>query len=165
MMETRYVLFHIGEQEYCVDIDYVEGINKIKDFKILKVPNTQGFVEGIINLRGSVIPLYNLRKKFQFEDTHFSKDSEILIVTTKGMKVGFIVDIVLDIIKLNDKDIDLSTNLFTQVSSEFIYGIGKADDRMLIILDVAHILSKEEREQIAPISQKESSTEQNSFTA
>lgn len=165
MMETRYVLFHIGEQEYCVDIDYVEGINKIKDFKILKVPNTQGFVEGIINLRGSVIPLYNLRKKFQFEETHFSKDSEILIVTTKGMKVGFIVDIVLDIIKLNDKDIDLSTNLFTQVSSEFIYGIGKADDRMLIILDVAHILSKEEREQIAPISQKESSTEQNSFTA
>ena len=165
MMEIRYVLFSIDDQEYCVGIDSVEGINKLKDFKVLKVPNIQSYIEGIINLRGSVIPLYNLRKKFRFEDNQYSKDCEILIVSLKGMKVGFMVDTVLDIIKLDGSNIDLACNLFTQVSSEFIYGIGKLEDKILIILDVQHILTKEEHDHIVPLSQKEVQIEDNLLTS
>ncbi|AOT70846.1 chemotaxis protein CheW [Geosporobacter ferrireducens] len=165
MMEIRYVLFSIGEQEYCIDIDCVEGINKLKDFKVLKVPNTQSYIEGIINLRGSVIPLYNLRKKFQFEDQQYSRDCEILIVSMKGMKVGFIVDTVLDIIKLNESNIDLASDLFTQINSEFIYGIGKSENKMLILLDVQHILTREERDHIIPLAKEKVQTEEDLLTS
>lgn len=159
MQENQIVLFQIDDQEYGVNINMVEGINHIKDFKIIKVPNTEGYVEGIINLRGSVIPLYNLRKKFEFDDTSLDKESEILVVSSNNMKIGFIVDTVVDIIRLKNDEIQSASQLFTQISNEYIEGIGKYEDKMLILLNTEKILTTKERQIIEPLAETESEVE------
>lgn len=150
MANMQLVVFELEKQYYGVEIHCVNGINKVKDFKIFKLPNSPAFVEGIINLRGKVIPLYNLRKRFYDQDL-IRPDNEILIVFMNNIMVGLIVDEVFDIIKLEEKDIETEMNLFTQLDSRFIDGIGKLDDSMIIILDVAHILSLSEQKQLAPM--------------
>jgi len=149
---NQIVLFQIDDQEYGIDISMVEGINHLKDFKIINVPNTEGYIEGIINLRGSVIPLYNLRKKFGFENTTLDEDSEILVVSSNNLKIGFIVDIVVDIIRLQKEKIQSASQLFTQISDEYIEGIGQYEDKMLILLNTEKILTTKERKIIEPLA-------------
>ncbi len=150
MANMQLVVFELEKQYYGVEINCVNGINKVKDFKILRLPNCPSFVEGMINLRGKVIPLYNLRKRFYNQD-FISQDNEILIVFINNIMVGLIVDEVFDIIKLDESNIESAMNLFTQLDSRFIDSIGKVDDTMIIILDVAHILSLSEQKQIIPM--------------
>ncbi|AOY78119.1 chemotaxis protein CheW [Clostridium formicaceticum] len=150
MPNMQLVVFQIGNQYYAVEIDYVNGINKVKDFNIMKVPNSPNFVECLINLRGKVLPLYNLRKRF-FDEDFLSKDNEILVVHINNIMVGLIVDEVFDIINLEEKDVEPSTNLFLGLDSRFISYIGKTEDNMIIILDVSNILSVSEQQEITPM--------------
>ncbi|SET83201.1 purine-binding chemotaxis protein CheW [Natronincola peptidivorans] len=153
MTNMQLIVFNLEEQHYGVEIDYVNGINKVKDFKIIKIPNCPDYIEGMINLRGKVIPLYNLRKRF-FNQDSICQDNEILIVFMRNTLVGLIVDEVFDIIKLEEEDIESAVNLFTNVDGRFIDSIGKKDDNMIIILDVKSILSLVEQ-QVPPDSLEE----------
>ena len=155
VQDNQIVLFQIDDQEYGVNIDTVEGINHYKDFKIIKIPNTEGYVEGIINLRGDVIPLYNLRKKFQLANSEVDIDSEILVVSSSDIKIGFIVDTVVDIIRLSSEDIQSASQLFTQINNEYIQDIGKYEGRMIILLNTQKILTIQEREIIEPLVEVE----------
>ncbi|AKL96279.1 chemotaxis signal transduction protein CheW [Clostridium aceticum] len=157
MPNMQLVVFQLGDQYYAVEIDYVNGINKVKDFNIMKVPNAPNFVEGLINLRGKILPLYNLRKRF-FNEDFLSKDNEILVVRMKDIMVGLIVDEVFDIISLEEKDAEPATNLFLGIDSRFISHIGKTEDQMIIILDVPNILSQTEQQEITPMFSTEKAT-------
>lgn len=151
VQDNQIVLFQIDNQEYGIRINMVEGINQLKDFAITKLPNTEGYIEGIINLRGNVIPLYNLRKKFGFDETEIDKESEILVVSSKNLKIGFIVDIVTDIIRLEQEKIHPASKLFNQVGDEYIEGIGQYENKMLVVLNTEKILTLEERKDIEPL--------------
>lgn len=151
MQENQIVLFQIDNQEYGIRINMVEGINHLKDFRITGLPNTEGYIEGIINLRGNVIPLYNLRKKFGFDNTDNHEESEILVVSSRKLKIGFIVDTVTDIIRLQPEKIQSASKIFNQIGDEYIEGIGQHENKMIVVLNTEKILTINERKVIEPL--------------
>lgn len=154
MSSVQFIIFELEQQQYGIEIDFVNGINKLKDFKISSIPNCPNFIEGIINLRGKVIPLYNLRKRFKFQDSTIRKDDEVLIAIVNDIMIGLILDEVIDIVRIEDTDIEPTSALFsTNIVNNFISSIAKKDDQMIIILNVEKILTVKEQDLIAPLIQ------------
>lgn len=154
MADTQLVIFELEGQQYGIEMNCVNCINRIKDFKIMKIPNTPTFIDGVINLRNKIIPMYNLRKKFHFNEDYHNQNSEILIVDIDKVSVGFIVDEVLDIMKFQDENIENAPSIITNLDSRYIKSIAKVESSMIIILDVSYILTQKEKEQIDPIAKK-----------
>ncbi|TCO69079.1 chemotaxis protein CheW [Marinisporobacter balticus] len=151
MSNLQFIVFELEKQQYGVKIDFVNGINKVKDFKISPIPNSTSFIEGMINLRGKIIPLYNLRKRFRFEKDGIAKNDELLIANVNDMMMGLIVDEVIDIVRFEEEDIESTNALFTtNMVNKFISSIAKKDEEMIIILDVEKILTVEEKALITP---------------
>jgi len=146
MAETQYVMFQVGSGKYAVDILNVGGI--VEYSEITAVPNAPHYVEGIINLRGNIVPVVSLKKRFSLESKETSTDTRIILHSIKGKDVGFIVDEASQVIKLSEEDIEPVEGVVSSIGSEFISGIGKNAGEILIILDFDQILSDEEKEQI-----------------
>jgi len=144
------VTFKLSNEEFAVDINNVNGILKSKSYSISKVPNAPRELEGIINLRGRVTPIYNLRKKFQYEDISISQDSKIIVINTNDSTVGFIVDDVTDIFKLKGEDIE-SFPVSLGGDCKYINGIGKVGGNLITILDLIKLLSENDISQLKSI--------------
>lgn len=138
------VSFHIGEEEFAVDILNIQGINRMMD--ITRVPNSPDFVEGIINLRGQVIPVVNLRKRLNFDSREADKDTRIIVVEIANRVVGFIVDNVNEVLRINSSITEPPPPMVAGIDSEYITAVGKLDDRLLILLDLEKVLTGEERD-------------------
>ncbi len=138
MAEKQLIVFNLGEEEFGVEVTKLKEI--IKPPRIVSVPDTPAFIEGIINLRGEVHPIFNLRKKFGFVEKPFDENTKILIVNVNDNKVGVVVDEVSEIIRLNDDDIEKTPEMVSKVSGEYISGVGKKDDRMVIMLNLDIVL-------------------------
>ncbi|ABR49879.1 putative CheW protein [Alkaliphilus metalliredigens QYMF] len=155
MSSVQFIIFELEQQQYGIEIDFVNGINKLNDLKISHIPNSPTFIEGIINLRGKIIPLYNLRKRFQFQNNTIRKNDEILIAIVNDIMIGLIVDEVVDIVRIEDTDIESTVTLFSSnITNEFISSIAKKDDQMIIILNAEKILTVKERDIITPLIEK-----------
>lgn len=130
-----YIAFFLNNEEYGIDISYTQEVLRIKE-KIIKVPNMPYYVEGIINLREKVIPVVNLNKRFQFENnTEISDNSRLLIVNLDNTVLALIVDDVSEIISFEENSIENLNPMITQICQNSIKGIGKIDDRLIILLD------------------------------
>lgn len=138
-MGNQFVVFKVDDEDFGVDIKSVREI--IKPPQILKVPNSPLSVEGMINLRGRVEPIVNLRKKFNLEAKKFDENTKIILVNVNEISVGFIVDDVSEIIRIDDENIEPSPNIITGHHKKYIKEVGKIDERMIIILDLGLILS------------------------
>ncbi len=137
------VSFNIGVEEFGVDILKVQEINKMT--LITKVPNSPEFIQGIINLRGRVIPVIDLRTRLGMEKTEVTKDTRIIIVEVNGKTVGFIVDGVKEVLRIPASITEPPPPLATSIKSEYITSVGKLDDRLLILLDLDKVLADEEK--------------------
>ncbi|MBZ4646194.1 MAG: chemotaxis protein CheW [Clostridia bacterium] len=146
MASTQLVIFKLESEEFGVDIMKVREI--IKPVQIVKIPNTPEFIEGIINLRGKVHPIFSLRKKFKFVDKPFDDDTKIVIVNVNDSNVGFIVDEVSEIVRIDNDQIEAAPRLVTGVNRKYISGVGKIEDRMIILLDLDLVLSVSEQEEL-----------------
>ncbi|HET6514299.1 MAG TPA: chemotaxis protein CheW [Thermodesulfovibrionales bacterium] len=135
------VTFKLVGEEYAIDILKVQEINRMVD--ITSVPNTQSYVEGVINLRGKVIPVINLRKKFGLDAKSADSQSRIMVVDV-GTTVGLIVDSVSEVLRLNSDTVEPPPPMTGGAGSEFIKGVGKLKDRLLILLDIDKLLGHEE---------------------
>jgi purine-binding chemotaxis protein CheW len=133
------VSFKIGNEEFAVDILSVQEINRIS--KITKVPNTPDFIEGVINLRGRVIPVIDLRVKLSMPRKEYGINTRIVIVEIKDQTVGFIVDEVNEVLRIPKDITEAPPDMVGGVNSEFITSIGKLEDRLLILLDLEKTLS------------------------
>ncbi|WP_058486293.1 chemotaxis protein CheW [Defluviitalea phaphyphila] len=149
MAIKQQVVFKLDNEEYGLDIMKVHGIEKYH--KITKVPNTPDYIEGIINLRGEVHPIYNLRKKFKMPEKAIDDATKMIIVNSCDMMVGFIVDAVTEIRHIDEQDIKPAPKLISGVDRRYISGVAKADDRMIILLDVDLILEDEEKKEISQV--------------
>lgn len=138
------VSFKIGKEEFAVDILKVQEIIKI--ISITKVPNSPHFVEGVINLRGRVIPIIDLRIRLGLEKVQHSNDTRIIVVELEGNIVGFIVDAVYEVLRISKSITEAPPELVTGVNSEFITAVGKLEDRILILLDLEKVLNQSEKE-------------------
>ncbi|WP_105618214.1 chemotaxis protein CheW [Vallitalea okinawensis] len=143
-MATQQVVFRLDNESYGVAIMKVYGIEKFQE--ILKIPNTPTYIEGVINLRGEVLPIYNLRKKFNLEEKAVDGETKIIITKANDMQVGFIVDSVSEIINIEDDVIEEAPKIITGIERKYIRSIAKVNERMIILLDIDLILSEEELE-------------------
>ncbi|HWR42352.1 chemotaxis protein CheW [Sporomusa sp.] len=149
MATIQLVVFEIDESEYGIDALAVNGILRSKKFKVQKLPGISNVIEGMINLRGHVNYIYNLRTKFGLKKAELADESKFVMINVGSQVVGCIVDEVTDIVKFDEADLQPAPSLSTnQKGMSYLKGIGKVEDRMIIILDPVELLSTEETVEI-----------------
>ncbi len=138
------VSFTIGEEEYGVDILCVQEINRM--LNVTQVPNSPEYVDGVINLRGKVIPVIALRTRFGMPRIERTKDTRIVVVELIGKTVGFVVDGVSEVLRIPRSVTEPPPSTVMQnVKSEFITSVAKLEDRLLILIDLEKVLSDGEK--------------------
>ena len=141
-MERQLVIFNLANEFYGVDIAAVEGIIKLQ--AITAVPHAPAFVEGVTNLRGQVLPVIDLRRRFGLASAEATQDSRIVTVDVTGQKLGMVVDGVSEVIRVSDEAIDPPSPLVATVESAFITGIARVAERLIILLDLERVLTTDE---------------------
>jgi len=139
--ELQLVTFKLASEEYGLPITKVQEINRL--LPITKLPQTPSFMEGIINLRGRIIPVIDLRKRFQLPITEHNDDTRIIVVEINGQTVGVTVDAVTEVVRLSAADVE-DPPASIAVDSRYINGVGKIDDRLIILLDSNQVLTAQE---------------------
>ncbi|MBT8763168.1 purine-binding chemotaxis protein CheW [Desulfohalobiaceae bacterium Ax17] len=143
------VTFNIGDEEFGVEILKVQEI--IRMLEITRVPKAPDFVEGVINLRGKVIPIIDLRKRFGMDSKVHDKNTRIIVIEINNMIVGFIVDSVSEVLRIPADTVEPPPPVVAGLDSEYISGVGKLDDRLLILLDLDRLLSREEKDVLSQV--------------
>lgn len=142
--ELQVVVFILEKNYYGVHILQVQEI--IKMTEVTKLPNTPDFIEGIVNLRGKIVPIMDLRKRFGLQEAATNENSKILILKLEEVQFGIIVDEISEVEKVPVSLIENPPKVVSGVRGEFISGIAKNNERLLILLDIEKILTLEERE-------------------
>ncbi|KAB3531361.1 chemotaxis protein CheW [Alkaliphilus serpentinus] len=137
----QYVIFKLEDEFYGVPITFVETIEKVTE--ITRVPNSPHYVKGVINLRGEVVPVIDLRRRFQFQDKELTEESRIIVLALEDINVGFLVEGSSEVLTIEPDDIDKTTNFVNSFDDDYISGIGKVKDRMIIIVNIYKILGIE----------------------
>jgi purine-binding chemotaxis protein CheW len=145
--ELQLVSFHVGEEEFGIDILRVKEI--IRVLQITKVPNSPEYVEGVINLRGRVIPIIDLRVRLEVTKTELNTNSRIIVLEIEDKIVGFIVDSVSEVLRISTSLIEPPPSIVSNINSEYITAIVKLDEKLLILLDMDKVLSTEEKDELA----------------
>lgn len=141
--EIKVIVFKLGSEEYGIEVDKVQTIERM--LPITRVPKTYTFVRGVINLRGVVIPVIDLRGRFGLEETEYTDQTRIIIVVVNEMEVGFIVDSANDVIDLNTDRIESPPEVVGGIKAKYLDGVAKiGDDRLLIMLNLSEVLKKSE---------------------
>ncbi len=149
MSDRQYVIFKLGDEKYGVDISNVGGITEFTT--ITKVPDAPVYIEGIINLRGDIIPIINLKTRFKIVDTAANSDPRIIVYNTKDRDIGFIVDDASQVLRLEDENIEPAPAIISGKDRQFIDGVGKVDGEIIVLLDFEKILSDEETEMLGDL--------------
>lgn len=147
MAERKYVVFRIGAEEFGIDIMKVKEITEAKH--AVKVPECPDFIEGIINLRGDVIPIVNLKRKFligEAPDSH--THSRIIILNLEEKMIGFMVDEASQVVSINDSDVEPPPPVAVGTDRVYMEGIGKISEKMIIILDLLKVLNEDEKKEL-----------------
>ncbi len=143
------VTFSIGGEEFGVEILTVQEI--IRMLEITRVPKAPDFVEGVINLRGKVIPIIDLRKRFGLDSKSHDKNTRIVVIEINKMIVGFVVDSVSEVLRIPADTVEPPPPVVAGLDSEYISGVGKLEDRLLILLDLDRLLSREEKHVLSQV--------------
>ena len=138
--------FKLGEEEFAVDINKVKEINKL--MTITKIPNSHDFIEGVVNLRGKIVPVLSLRERLGMERKANDVHTKIIVTEIEGALIGFIVDEVTEVLRIASDIIENTPSVVTGVEQELINGIAKHDDKLLILLNLEKILSRKEIENV-----------------
>ncbi|MGE4506456.1 MAG: chemotaxis protein CheW [Desulfovibrionaceae bacterium] len=143
------VTFSIGEEVFGVDILAVQEIIRLLD--ITRVPRAPHFVEGVINLRGKVIPIVDLRKRFDLPEKKYDKSTRIIVINMESITVGFVVDEVSEVLRIPANMVDTPPGVVSGLDTDYIDGVGKLDDQLLILLDLNRLLANHEMEALAKV--------------
>ena len=135
----KFLTFTLAGEGYGLEILRVREIIAMMD--ITTVPRTPAFIKGVINLRGKVIPVVDLRLKFSFPEAVVSEETCIIVVDVRSVEMGIMVDKVNEVLSIAASDIDDAPNFGANVDTDFIVGIGKAGGKVTILLDIARVLT------------------------
>ena len=131
--ELKLIIFKLGREEYGMDILRVQEIKRMMG--ITRVPSTPTFIRGVINLRGSVLPVIDLRTRLGLAENDLTEAARIIVVLVNDGIVGFIVDEVVEVTTISTQDVESAQTLSSGLSADFITGIAKADNRLYIMLN------------------------------
>lgn len=144
--ELQLVVFRLGSEEYGVPITQVKEINRLTT--ATKVPRSPAFIEGIINLRGQIIPIVDMKKRFELPLTEYTGDARIIVIQVNENTFGVQVDSVSEVLRINSSDIDPAPHIVCSIDAAYITGVAKVDERLLILIDLDKLLSDEEKAQL-----------------
>lgn len=153
MEEKQLVVFRLHNEEFGVEITEVREI--VKPRHITRLPHVDDYIEGVTNLRGEVIPVICLRKRFGLEPQEETEDTRIMMLEVKDNMVGFIVDAVTETLRLSEDAIDPPPGNIAGLRADYLAGVGKLEDRLLILLEVDKILSSDEQIQLQSLQDEE----------
>jgi len=151
--EMQLVVFELGDESYGVDISRVQDINRMQE--ITEIPHAPESVVGVINLRGRVIPVIDLRKRFGLPDAVHTKDTRIVVLHLEGNLIGVIVDAVSQVLRIPADIVEPPSPVLAGVDSRYLRGIAKLDDKLVILLDLDFVLSRREQEAISEVLAEE----------
>lgn len=137
--EVKLIIFKLGEEEYGIDILRVQEIKRMTN--ITRVPSTSPYIQGVINLRGRVLPVIDLKIRLGLPQTELTEDFRIVVVLADEGLVGFVVDEVMEVSAIYPQDIEPVQSLSSGLSAEFFDGIAKADQRLYILLNPDAIIN------------------------
>lgn len=139
VQELQLVSFSLGNEEFALDILKVQEINRMAE--ITPIPKAPVFVEGVMNLRGKIVPVIDLRKRFYLESKPYDKLTRIIMVNLDGKTIGLIVDSVSEVLRLPLATIELPPAIVASIDTNYIEGVGKWANRLLILLNLEKLLS------------------------
>ena len=146
------VIFQLGGEEFGVEIMQVQEIIRMPD--ITRIPQSPEYVEGVINLRGKIIVVINLNTKFDLHSKELDADSRIIIVEIGENVVGMIVDSVSEVLRLSTSSVEPAPDIIsTKIKADYLKGVGKLDERLLILLDLERVLNDDEMAQLESVSE------------
>ncbi|MDX9702940.1 MAG: chemotaxis protein CheW [Candidatus Auribacterota bacterium] len=154
--ELQLVTFRLGKEEYGVNIEQVREIIRIVE--IIHVPKAPAFVEGLINLRGTVVSVIDLRKRFDIVPSGEKEAERIIVVEVQNRTIGVIVDSVLEVLRLSSSNIDDVPPTVSGVDTKFLFGVGKIGERLMMLLDLDKVLSTEELKGLENLKQQSNKT-------
>jgi purine-binding chemotaxis protein CheW len=141
------VVFRLANEFYGVDIGEVNTIIRMQE--VTDIPQTPDFVEGVINLRGSIIPVIDLRKRFGLPEDDVTKASRIMVVESGGQMIGMVVDAVAETLRLPADAIEPPSPVIAGIDTQYLRGVGKQDDRLVILLDLGKVLTGNEMQTLS----------------
>jgi purine-binding chemotaxis protein CheW len=131
------VTFVVGTEEYAIPILRVQEINRM--MQITRVPQSPEFVDGVINLRGKIIPVVDLRTRFGLDRLKMTSENRIIVVEVSGRVIGFTVDKVNEVLRIDAGIVDDPPTMVSGVDTDYVEGVGKLDDRLLILLNLVKL--------------------------
>lgn len=140
--EGEYLTFVLGNEEYGIEILKVQEIRGYDT--VTKIANTPEFIKGVINLRGSIVPIIDLRILFHLGEVEYNQFTVVIILNVKGRIMGIVVDGVSDVISLQASQISPVPDLVTTISTKYLVGLGTVNDHMLILVDIEQLMTSQE---------------------
>lgn len=136
----QFLIFKIAKEEYAVEIQMVTTIIE-KNIDIARVPKTPDYIKGVINLRGEIIPVMDIRKKFELPEIEDTEDTRIIVLKVDEIVIGIIVDAVAEVVNFTDDSIENITGFSSGHLMDYIYGVGKINDRIVTILNLEKLIA------------------------
>lgn len=146
MKESKIVVFKIDGEEFAADIMQVERI--LGYVEPTKVPESPSFIKGVIKYQEGIIPIMDLKRRFNLADTNLKADPKIIVVKYNEKCIGLIVDMVSEVVDIKGNDIENAPDMVKGISNKYINGIVKLNNRIIILIDTEKILSKEDMESL-----------------
>lgn len=141
---AEYLVFTLGKEEYGIDILKVQEIRGYD--QVTSIANTPPFIKGVINLRGTIVPIVDLRIKFNIGQPTYDQFTVVIILNVVGRVIGIVVDGVSDVISMSAEQVRPSPELGSALDTQYLKGLGTVDDRMIIITDIEKLLTSKEME-------------------
>lgn len=138
----EYLTFVLGTEEYGIDILKVQEIRGYD--AVTKIANTPDFIKGVINLRGTIVPIVDLRLRFNLGHADYNEFTVVIILNLGGRIVGIVVDGVSDVIALNAAQVRAVPDLVATIDTKYLVGLGTVEDRMLILVDIERLMTSQE---------------------
>ncbi|KAA0257440.1 purine-binding chemotaxis protein CheW [Deferribacter autotrophicus] len=147
MALNQFVIFTLLNEKFAIDIMKIDEI--IRMMEITPIPKADYFIEGIINLRGKVIPVIDLKKKLGLSETEYTKTTRIIVVNIRNKKIGVIVDSVDEVVRIDDNKIEAAPAVSSGIDTNFVTGVAKTDKGLIIIIDIEKVFSEEETDSLS----------------
>lgn len=138
----QFLAFTLGEEEYGLDLLQVQELREYE--KVTQIANAPAFLKGVVNLRGIIVPIMDMRIKLGFDNVIYNELTVVIILNIRGRTVGMVVDSVSDVINLSPQDLKPAPEMGTVVGADYLIGLGTVDERMIILVDIDRMLSSNE---------------------
>ncbi|WP_223700214.1 chemotaxis protein CheW [Sutcliffiella deserti] len=139
--KLKLIVFEINKEEYAIPVHQVRSIEKL--LPITRVPNVAAHIKGVINLRGVITPIVDLRARFNLGESEYSNSTRIIITVVGDLEVGFIVDAANDVLDIMEDDIEMAPEVVGSVETKYVQGVVKVNKRLFVCLDLKEVLQLE----------------------